>query len=65
MSTHGYENEKPEKKSLLSRIVAGLILIIVAALALKVLIGFVIGIFWIIVVVAVVIAVGWAAKTLL
>ena len=43
---------------------AGLVLIVVAALLVKVLIGFVIWAFWTVVVVAAVLAVLWAVKTL-
>jgi hypothetical protein len=43
---------------------AGVVLIVVAALALKLVIGFVIAIFWTVAVIAVVIAVLWALKTL-
>lgn len=48
----------------LRRAVAGLVLLAAAALALKLVIGLVIAVFWTIVVVAVVIAVLWALKTL-
>jgi hypothetical protein len=44
---------------------AGLVLIIAAALILKLAIGFVIWLFWTIVTVAVVVAVIWAIKTLI
>lgn len=43
---------------------AGLVLIVVAALLVKVLIGFVIWAFWTVVVIAAVLAVLWAVKTL-
>jgi hypothetical protein len=43
---------------------AGLVLIVVAALLVKVLIGFVIWAFWTVVVIAAVVAVLWAVKTL-
>jgi hypothetical protein len=43
---------------------AGLVLIVVAALAIKILIGFVTAIFWTVVVIAAVLAVLWAVKTL-
>jgi hypothetical protein len=43
---------------------AGLVLIVVAALAIKILIGFVTAIFWAVVVIAAVLAVLWAVKTL-
>jgi hypothetical protein len=44
---------------------AGLVLVIAAALILKLAIGFVIWLFWTIVTVAVVVAVIWAIKTLI
>jgi hypothetical protein len=44
--------------------VAGIVLVVVAALVLKALIGFVIAIFWVAVVIAVIAAVLWALKTL-
>jgi hypothetical protein len=47
------------------RAFAGLVLIIAAALAVKLVIGFVMAIFWTIVAVAAVIAVIWAVKTIL
>jgi hypothetical protein len=43
---------------------AGLVLIVAAALILKFVIGFVIAIFWTVVVIALVLAVLWAVKTL-
>ena len=43
---------------------AGLVLIVAVALAIKILIGFVTAIFWTIVTVAVVVAILWAVKTL-
>jgi hypothetical protein len=45
--------------------VAGLVLIVAAALVIKLAIGFVVWIFWTIVTVAVVAAVLWAVKTLI
>lgn len=48
----------------LRRLTAGVILIIAAALAIKLVIGFVMAIFWTIVAVAVVVAIVWAIKTL-
>jgi hypothetical protein len=48
----------------LKKAVAGIVLVVVAALVLKALIGFVIAIFWVAVVVAVIAAVLWALKTL-
>lgn len=44
--------------------VAGLVLIVAVALAIKIVIGFVTAIFWTIVTVAVVVAILWAVKTL-
>ena len=44
---------------------AGVVLIVVAALAVKIVIGFVMAIFWTVVVVAAVLAVLWALKTIL
>jgi hypothetical protein len=43
---------------------AGLVLIVVAALAIKIVIGFVMAIFWTVVVIAAVAAVLWAVKAL-
>jgi hypothetical protein len=45
--------------------VAGLVLIVVAALVIKIAIGFVMAIFWTVVVIAAIIAVLWALKTIL
>lgn len=47
------------------RAVAGLVLVAAAALAIKIVIGFVLAIFWTIVAVAAVVAVIWAIKTLI
>jgi hypothetical protein len=44
--------------------IAGVVLIVAAALAIKIVIGFVAAIFWTVVVVAIVIAILWALKTL-
>ena len=43
---------------------AGLVLVVVAALAVKVVVGFVLAIFWVIVAIAAAVAVLWALKTL-
>ena len=48
----------------LRKAAAGLVLIVVAALAIKIAIGFVMAIFWTVVVIAAVLAVLWAVKTL-
>jgi hypothetical protein len=47
------------------RAVAGVVLIVAAALAIKIVVGFVTAIFWTVVVVAAVVAVLWALKTIL
>jgi len=48
----------------LRKAAAGVVLIVVAALAIKIAIGFVMAIFWTVVVIAAVLAVLWAVKTL-
>ena len=50
---------------ILKRALAGVILVIAAALAIHVVIGLVMAVFWIIVTIAVVVAVLWALRTLL
>jgi hypothetical protein len=50
--------------SVLRKALAGVVLIVAVALILKLVIGFVIAIFWTIVAVALVIAVLWAIKTI-
>ena len=57
--------EQPEKPSLAKRALAFVILALVVVIAAKILIGFVMAVFWIIVAVAALIAVLWALKTLL
>jgi hypothetical protein len=57
--------EKPEKPSLLKRGLALLILAVVVVIAAKIVIGFVMAMFWIFVAVIAAIAVLWALKTLL
>jgi hypothetical protein len=57
--------EKPAKPSLAKRALAILVLVIVVALLAKVLIGFVMAVFWIVVAAAAVIAVLWAVNQLL
>ena len=52
------------KTPVVKKAAAGLVLVIVAALVLKLLIGFVVAIFWVAVVVAIIGAVLWALKTL-
>jgi hypothetical protein len=56
---------RPAHTPVLRRALAGVVLILVAALAVKILVGFVMAIFWTIVAVAAVVAVLWALKTLI
>jgi hypothetical protein len=56
---------QPHHTPILRRAVAGVVLVVVAALAIKLAIGFVMAIFWTIVAVAAVVAVLWALKTLI
>ena len=56
---------RPHRTPILRKLVAGVVLILAAALAIKLAIGFVMAIFWTIVAVAVVIAILWALKTIL
>jgi len=49
---------------ILKRAFAGVLLVVAAALALKIVIGMVMAVFWTVVVIAAVIAVLWALKTL-
>lgn len=49
---------------ILRKALAGVVLVVAVALAIKLLLGFVMAIFWTIVAVAVVIAILWALKTL-
>lgn len=65
MSMHTEMEARPARPPILRRAAAGLVLIIVAALAFKLAIGFVMAIFWTVVVIAAVIAVLWALKTLI
>jgi len=53
------------RPSVLRRALAGLVLIVVLALAVKIAIGMVMAVFWTIVAVAAVLAVLWALKTLI
>ncbi len=55
---------RPRHVPVLRKATAGLVLIIAAAIALKIVIGFVTAILWTVVVVAVVVAVLWAVKTI-
>lgn len=56
---------RPHHTPILRRALAGVVLVVVAALVIKLLIGFVMAIFWTVVAVAAVIAVLWALKTLI
>jgi hypothetical protein len=55
---------RPHHVPVLRKAFAGVVLIIAAALAIKIVIGFVMAIFWTIVVIAAVVGVIWALKTL-
>ena len=55
---------QPERTPVLRKAAAGAVLIVAAALAIKIVIGFVTAIFWTVVIVAVVAAVIWAVKTI-
>ena len=55
---------RQERTPIVRKALAGVVLIAAAALAVKIVIGFVMAIFWTVVVVAVAIAVIWALKTL-
>jgi hypothetical protein len=52
------------KPPILKRALAGVVLVVIAALAIKIVIGLVMTVFWIVVAVAVVLAVLWAINTL-
>ncbi len=58
------EAHRSRAPSVVRKVGAGLVLLVVAALALKIVIGFVMAIFWTVVVIAAVLAVIWAVKTL-
>jgi hypothetical protein len=55
---------RQDRTPIVRKALAGVVLIAAAALAVKIVIGFVMAIFWTVVVVAVAIAVLWALKTL-
>ena len=55
----------PSHTPVLRKALAGVVVMLVAALAVKIAIGFVMAIFWTIVAVAAVLAVIWALKTLI
>jgi hypothetical protein len=52
------------KPPILKRALAGAVLVVIAALAIKIVIGLVMTVFWIIIAVAAVLAVLWAINTL-
>jgi hypothetical protein len=58
------ETTSSRHPSVLRKALAGVVLIVAVALILKLVIGFVVAIFWTIVAVALVIAVLWAIKTI-
>jgi flagellar biosynthesis protein FliQ len=59
------EGRPPHHVSIVRKALAGAVLVIAAALVLKLVVGFVIAIFWTVVAVACVIAIVWALKTIL
>jgi len=56
---------RPARPPILKRAVAGLVLIAAAALAIHIVIGLVVTVFWVLVAAAVVVAILWALNTLL
>ncbi|HUA45102.1 MAG TPA: hypothetical protein VMA77_07735 [Solirubrobacteraceae bacterium] len=58
------EAHRSRTPAVVRKAAAGLVLLVVAVLALKIIIGFVTAIFWTVVVIAAVLAVIWAVKTL-
>jgi hypothetical protein len=52
------------KPPILKRALAGVVLVVIAAIAVKIIIGLVMSVFWIVIGVAVVLAVLWAINTL-
>ena len=54
----------PAHTSIAKKAIAGVVLVVAAALAIKIIIGFVAAIFWTVVVIAIVVAILWALKTL-
>jgi hypothetical protein len=55
---------QPSRPPVLRRVAAGLVLVAVAALAIHLVVGLVMAVFWFVVVLAAVVAVLWALKTL-
>jgi hypothetical protein len=58
------EATRPHHTPVLRKALAGVVLIVAVALVLKLVIGFVIAIFWTVAVVALIVAILWAIKTL-
>jgi hypothetical protein len=58
------ETQPNRSPSIARKALAGVVLVIVAALAVKVVIGLIASVFWIIIGVAAVVAVLWALKTI-
>jgi hypothetical protein len=56
---------RPERTPILRKAGAGVVLIVAVALAIKLLLGFVMAIFWTIAGIAIVLAILWALKTLI
>ena len=59
------EQEAPAHRSFLKRALAFVVLVVAVAIAFKILLGFVMAVFWVIVAAAVVIAILWALKVLI
>lgn len=55
---------QPHRTPVVRKAFAGLVLVAVAALAVKVVIGMIMAVFWVVVAVAAVVAVLWALKTI-
>jgi hypothetical protein len=59
----GMETDAPQRPSILRRVLAVLVLVAAAALAIHLVIGLVMAVFWVAVVLVVAVAVLWALKT--
>jgi hypothetical protein len=59
------EQEAQAHTSFLKRVLAFVVLVVAVAIAFKILLGFVMAVFWVIVAAAVVIAMLWALKVLI
>lgn len=59
------EAHRSRSPAVVRKAVAGLVLVVAAALIIKLALGFVVWLFWTIVTVAVVVAIIWAIKTLI